>query len=134
MNTCVSFSERDLQLKLSRSAKKELKALNTPLYVEMELYFSCMVRKVVHFYQSMPDGKEFVPVSDKLAVSFNSIAAAACSVNGEGSNGKGSNDKDSKTPLSASSGQGSGKFMPQWLEINFSKGEWSGSFGYSPGG
>ena len=125
MKSRALFSDRDLQLKLSRSAKKELQGLNTPLYVEMELYFSCMVRKVVRFHQSLPEDKEFVPVADKLAVSFNSVAAAACSATGNDS-GKDSN--------ASSSGQASVKFMPQWLEIDFSKGEWSGSFGYSFGG
>ena len=128
MKSRALFSDCDLQLKLSRSAKKELKGLNTPLYVEMELYFSCMVRKVVRFYQSLPEGKGFVPVSDKLAVSFNSVAAAACATAGNNSG------KDSNASLSVSSDQASMKFMPQWLEIDFSKGEWSGSFGYSFGG
>lgn len=127
MKSRALFSDCDLQLKLSRSAKKKLKGLSAPLYVEMELYFSCMVRKVVRFSQSLPEGKEFVPVSDKLAVSFNSVAAAACSTADNNSS------KDNNASLSASSGQASVKFMPQWLEIDFSKGAWSGSFGYSFG-
>lgn len=118
-----------MQLKLSRAAKKELKALSTPLYVEMELYFSCMVCKVVHFHQNIPEGRGFVPISDRLAVSFNPVAAAACSFNG-----KAGSSKNSNALLSTSSGQISEKFMPQWLEIDFSRGEWSGSFGYSFGG
>ncbi|MCK4952129.1 MAG: hypothetical protein KAS48_09930 [Gammaproteobacteria bacterium] len=114
---------------MSRAAKKELKALSTPLYVEMELYFSCMVCKVVHFHQNIPEGRGFVPISDRLAVSFNPVAAAACSFNG-----KAGSSKNSNALLSTSSGQISEKFMPQWLEIDFSRGEWSGSFGYSFGG
>jgi hypothetical protein len=49
-----------------------------PLVVELELYFSCLVKKFVHFHETAPL-RDTVAVSDKLAVFFRPVTSTACS-------------------------------------------------------
>lgn len=46
--------------------------------VELELYFSYLVKKFVHFHETVPQ-RETVSVSDKLAVFFRPVTSTACS-------------------------------------------------------
>lgn len=80
MNTFVTLSESDIRLTVSKSAEKALAALSSPLYAEMELYFSCMIKKVVSFHRNPPKNREFTHVGENLAICFRSVATASCGV------------------------------------------------------
>ena len=67
MVTDITIADKPLKLHLSRAAQQALALRSSPLFAEMELYFSCLIRFKVRFYEQASHG-EGVPVSDKLVV------------------------------------------------------------------
>jgi hypothetical protein len=63
---------RSLQVALGRAARRALDLRQEALCLELELYFSCLVRKRVHVRESA-DGPGFLPVMDKLHVRFRPV-------------------------------------------------------------
>lgn len=47
----IEINGRTVAIELSRAAIKALAQRSTPLLAEMELYFSCLIRKVVRFHE-----------------------------------------------------------------------------------
>lgn len=62
----------------TRRAERALQARDTPLIVELELYFSCLVKKFVHFRS---DAGRHLParVTDQLVIYFRPVTSTACS-------------------------------------------------------
>ena len=58
MKKIVILLGKPLTVKLTESASKALYNRKYHLCLEMELYFSCMVRKMMCLYQSIPEGQE----------------------------------------------------------------------------
>ena len=51
MSIEITISGKPLQIELSPAASLAMQQRVTPLLAEMELYFSCLVRKKVRFYE-----------------------------------------------------------------------------------
>jgi hypothetical protein len=115
----VTLNDKEVHIRLSDSAQRALAGRQTPLLAEMELLFSCLIRKRVRFRDHV--GTEgATPVSDCLAVRFRPVMTRACSVSSvEGS--APSEDFHIADPR---------PYIPRWLSIDFRKGEWLGEFGY----
>ena len=76
-NTKVTMNGREVQVQITPAATRALALRTAPLYVELELYFSCLVKKFVHFRDDAR-GKTTVPVSDKLLLYFRPVTSTAC--------------------------------------------------------
>jgi hypothetical protein len=85
----------------------------------LELYFSCLIRKKVRFYQDAGTG-EFIRATDKLSIGFRPVMTQQCSVH----------DTGGAPPLTDFEIKNPAYFIPHWLRIDFRKGEWRGEFGY----
>jgi len=113
----VQFNEKPLTVLWTGRAEEKLSQRFEPLYVEMQLFFSCVVKKRVLFY----DEKKYVPVpvSEKLAVVFRPVEAASCDPEEFAKNYPEKRELDSipATKMRASS-----------LMIDFVDGEWLGEF------
>lgn len=72
----VSIKGFPLDIEWTRRADDALQKRGSPLVVEMQLYFSCVVKKRVLFSEA--DGVEAIPVTDRLAVSFRTVQSADC--------------------------------------------------------
>lgn len=115
----VTLNDKEVQIRLSEAARRALQGREIPLVAEMELLFSCLIRKRVHFRDHHEDVVA-TPVSDRLAVRFRPIMTRACSIRSlEGS--PPSEDFHIADPR---------PYIPRWLAIDFRKGEWKGEFGY----
>ena len=68
----LAFGTRQVSVEVSRAASLELARRSAPLLVEMELYFSCLIRKKVRFHHEAAEG-EFISATDKLSVSFRPV-------------------------------------------------------------
>ena len=79
LNNTVEINGRQVLVEWSKAAARELGQRSQPLVVEMELYFSCLVKKFVHFHETAPL-RDTVAVSDKLAVFFRPVTSTACSM------------------------------------------------------
>ena len=73
----VTMNGRALRVELTAAARQALAQRTAPLYVELELYFSCLVKKFVHFRDDSR-GKPTVAVEDKLHLYFRPVTSTAC--------------------------------------------------------
>lgn len=76
-STTVVINGRDVLVEWTKAAAEALAKRETPIYVELELYFSCLVKKFVHFRHDSR-GKDTVAVRDKLRVYFRPVTSTAC--------------------------------------------------------
>lgn len=118
----ITIANKPVKLHLSEAAQQALALRTSPLYAEMELYFSCLIRFKVRFYEQNTHG-EGVAVSDKLVVNFRPVMTQACGKDYEGD----------EPPLTDFPIVKQDAFVPKWLRIDFRHGEWHGEFGLSDG-
>ena len=120
MLTGITIANKPIKLDLSSAAQQALDARSSPLYAEMELYFSCLIRFKVRFYEKVSHS-EGVTVTDKLVVNFRPVMTEACGKDYEGD----------EPPLTDFPIVRQDAFVPKWLRIDFRHGEWHGEFGLS---
>lgn len=120
----VPLHGRPVQVNLSRAARKAAGDLAVPLIVEMELYFSCLVRKAVRFRAvegiADPAGLESTRITDNLLLQFRPVTTQHCALPAGAA----------APPLEAMPVTRPQAFVPHWLKIDFHDGEWLGEFGY----
>jgi hypothetical protein len=78
----VTLNGKPVAVEWSRAAQAALARRSHPLTVELELYFSCLVKKFVHFHESdasLPGG-ETVAVGATLRLCFRAVTSTACSI------------------------------------------------------
>ena len=122
MNTEIEINGKRVRVEVSRAANKAMKKITVPLLAEMELYFSCLVRKKVRFYERNDiSNAERIRVSEQLEVSFRPVMTEVCSV---------SDTQGDAPPVTDFPIANPKAFIPHWLRIDFKKGEWVGEFGY----
>jgi hypothetical protein len=119
MKTTIELMGRDVSVSLSDKANQELAKRSAPLFAEMELYFSCLIRKKVRFHDTS-HGLATVQVSDKLNVAFHPVMTAACGKDYEGD----------EPPLTDFPIHNPESFVPHWLKIDYRNNQWQGEFGF----
>lgn len=120
MKQTIKMLDRPIVLELSKAAEKQLKNINSPLCVEMELYFSCLLRKRVVIREKI-ETDFAVTVSEKLEIGFRPVMTKSCSI--ESCDGK-------SPPLSDFPIAKPECYIPHWLKIDYKKQAWTGEFGY----
>ncbi len=115
----LEFHGKALQIKLSPAAQQALQQRDVPLHVEMELYFSCMIRKKVRFYEQAGDN-DYRTATQNLKLGFRPVMTQQCSIH----------DNDGPPPVTDFPVANPGNFIPNWLNLHFHKGIWQGEFGY----
>lgn len=122
-NTLVTTLEgKPFRVVLSSAAQHALAARTTPLIAELELYFSCLLRLKVRFYEDDPD-RTASHVSEQLAVRFRPVMSRKCDIHEVGG----------KAPLDDFPIVKRAPYVPHWLKLDYKKGEWVGEFGYKAG-
>lgn len=117
----LTLNDRSLAIDLTPAARAALAKRNAPLYAQMELYFSCLIRLKVRFYESVPEMETaWSPVSDKLVVSFRPVMTAQCNNDYQGE----------EPPLTDFPIARDAPFTPRWLRLDYRQGQWQGEFGY----
>lgn len=117
----LTLNDRPLSVDLSNAAKAALTKRSAPLYAQMELYFSCLLRLKVRFYETAPTMESpWLCVNDKLFVSFRPVMTAQCNNDYQGE----------EPPLTDFPIAHDAPFTPRWLRIDFRQGQWQGEFGY----
>jgi len=114
----ITLHDKMLEVRLTRAAQKALALRDRPLVAEMELLFSCLLRKRVHFGGALDDA---TPAGERLAVRFTPIMTRKCSV-AEGCAAPPSERFPLENPR---------PYVPNWLSIDYRRGEWVGNFGYA---
>lgn len=114
----VILHDKTIEIRLSKPAKRALEDRKTPLLAEMELLFSCLIRKRVRFHE-LPNGTA-IPVSERLSVSFRPVMTKACVLS----------ELEGSTPLEDFPITNPRPYVPHWLSIDYRRGQWHGEFGY----
>lgn len=117
----ITLSDKPLEIRLSRAAERALAARATPLLAEMELLFSCLIRKRVRFSDLAGQATSAATTADgRLGVRFRPVMTRVCAVA----------DVDGAPPLDDFPIANPKPYVPRWLDIDFRQGAWVGEFGY----
>lgn len=118
MEKQIKIQGKTVAVSLTQSAEKALALRDKALVAEMELYFSCLIRKQVRFRENLED--DAVNVTERLAVRFRPVMTKVCGIDYEGD----------EPPLTDFPIKKPESFIPHWLKIDFKKEEWVGEFGF----
>lgn len=117
----LSLNDRTLSIELTPAAQAALAQRKTPLYAQMELYFSCLLRLKVRFYEQVDATDEsWISADDKLRVSFRPVMTAQCNNDYAGE----------EPPVTDFPIAHDAPFTPRWLRLDYRQGQWRGEFGY----
>ncbi len=117
MQTTVELLGKQVLVEWSTSADRRLQELTEPLTVEMELYFSCLIRKAVRFGGNAHAGN-FASAGPKLMVGFRPVMTNACNVK----------DFELEPPVEDFPIVRPEAFVPKRLTIDYRSGKWIGDF------
>lgn len=121
MDQVIDYRGRKLNFSITPAAESQLGKISATLLLEMELYFSCLVRKRVYMREA-DDAVDTIPVSDKLQLRFRPVVTQTCAMR----------DVDiSNPPVRDMPMEEPERFFPHWLTLDFRRGEWQAEFGYA---
>ncbi|MFV2055306.1 MAG: hypothetical protein ACC707_02520 [Thiohalomonadales bacterium] len=113
------ISGKTIAVTITDNALKNIKKREQALVVEMELYFSCLIRKAVRFVEGKPSAYS-TEITENLILAFNPVMTEVCKVDPSGA----------APPLTAFPIKKITPYVPKWVRIDFQGGEWCGEFGY----
>ena len=115
---------RPVKVRLSPTALAASRELVEPLTIEMELYFSCFVRKAVRFRTGPTDvsvpAESRTVLNDNLILQFRPATTRHCSMSAD----------EAAPPLETMPVKRPQAFLPRWIDIDFKRGKWLGEYGY----
>lgn len=115
----VSVNGKPLAVGWTRAAARKLAGRPQPLVVELELYFSCLVKKFVHFHDAAPQ-RATVQVTDELHLYFHAVTSTACTMDAAERLGR-----QPETELDTAATR---SMAPKRVRLDFKKGQWQGMF------
>ncbi len=115
----VSVNGKPLAVEWTRAAARKLAGRPQPLVVELELYFSCLVKKFVHFHDAAPQ-RATVQVTDELHLYFHAVTSTACTMDAAERLGR-----QPETELDTAATR---SMAPKRVRLDFKKGQWQGMF------
>jgi hypothetical protein len=117
MQATVEILGKEVQVEWSAAADHAMAMLTSPLLVEMELYFSCLIRKMVRFNRNQ-SLRYAVSVTPFLKIGFRPVMTKICSVSAV----------ENEPPLEDFLITKPEAFVPKKLHIDFKRGQWVGEF------
>ncbi len=118
-STTIEINGKSVLIEWTAAAAAELARRPTPLIVELELYFSCLVKKFVHF-RADSRGKETVAANDKLQIYFRPVTSTACTFEVA--------ERLGRQPEMEIDSPALRRVAPKQVSLDFSRGAWKGSF------
>jgi hypothetical protein len=117
----LKLGEREVELRVSERAQAQLAREARALDIEMELYFSCLLRKRVYFRATpRSDCAARANLTAQVSVSFRPVMTHVCSVR----------EAVGEPEVETLSLVRTTEFTPKWLALDYARGAWSGEFGY----
>ncbi len=115
----IILNGKKLRVQWNGRAERALCNRREPLVIEMQLYFSCVVKKRVLFHD--PADFETTGVNDNIQIAFRPIQAAACDPEEFARN----------YPVGrVLNAPAATRMIPSKISIDFRKGRWQGEFGF----
>ena len=116
----LTVGDRSLDVELSPFAGNHLARRDKPLLAELEILFSCLVRKQINF-RDLTDDDEAIFISDKLSIIVRPVLFELCA----------KDEGESHPPIVDLPVVDVSRLIPHHLTIDFVDGEWTGSFSFS---
>ena len=120
-NATVTINDHPVLVEWTAAAAQALAERTTPMFVELELYFSCMVKMLVHFREDSR-GKPAVPVTDKMQLYFRPVTSTACTFEVA--------DQLGRQPERDIDSEVLRRLAPKRVSIDHVAGAWRGSFSF----
>ncbi len=124
LNHSIELLGKSVDVTLSENARNALSRRIKPLAVEMELYFSCLIRKQVRFTDASVNANETpsleARLNDRMRIRFRPVMTKVCGKDYEGD----------EPPLTDFPITNTKAYIPHWLRIDYRKNTWVGEFGY----
>lgn len=95
-----------------------------PVIAELELYFSCLVRKQVRFLESgdpVLDGDECARILPGLYTTFRAVTTQHCAIV----------EAADQPPVETMSVRHPERFVPDWIRIDYRGRQWRGAYGFA---
>ncbi len=121
--TTVTINGKPVQVEWTAAASRALEAREAPLFVELELYFSCLVKKFVHFRDDAR-GYATAAAHDKLHLYFRPVTSTACTWEVAEQLGRQPEMEIDSVALS--------HVAPAHVRIDHVAGKWVGSYDFLP--
>ena len=119
-HTTLTLRGKPLTVSWTGRAEKEMVRRNTPLLAEMQLYFTCVVKKRVVFHQAGHcDEVESMAVNDHLNIAFRPVEANSCDPEEFAANFPVRREFEST---------GAVKMHPSHLHLDYKNRAWTGEF------
>ncbi|UCE32517.1 MAG: hypothetical protein JSW68_06345 [Burkholderiales bacterium] len=110
---------REVPVHWTESAERALRARGEPLILELELYFSCLVKKAVHVRASA-GAHRLAWVDERLALYFRPVTSTACSWDTVERLGR-QPETEIDTAVAA-------RLAPRSVSLDYREGRWIGAF------
>ncbi len=118
----VMLGGKPLEIRAGQAAERAITQLTKPLHIELELYFSCLIRQRVNFLASArPDVFARTDVTPNVSISFRPVVTKTCKV---------TDVEGDETPLELVPLVRPDAFIPKWVELDYIAGAWRGEWGY----
>lgn len=115
------MSTHKLGIMISKSANILLNQSNSILFIELELYFSCLIRKKVFFHSHPPaHGMPLETDDDRIQVYFRPVMTRVCRTS----------EVIEEPEVMDFPLQRATSFTPRWLRLDTRHGELVGEYGF----
>jgi hypothetical protein len=121
MNNIVTINGKSLRVALSKAAQQALERRAGALLLELELYFSCLIRKRVYVREDF-EGVDAIALSDKLHIRFRPVVTQTCAIRDVPRDNPPVRDMPIVRPE---------RYFPHWLTLDYRRGKWLAEFGYA---
>ncbi len=116
----LSLRGEPLTVSWTRRAERQLSQRSTPLLAEMQLYFSCVVKKRVLFHEHPPGERlESLRVNEHLQIAFRAVQSNSCDPVEFAANFPVKQEFES---------MGAMRMHPSSLQLDYRGGRWVGEF------
>ncbi len=120
----VHLEGKPVHVEVSAAAVKALAQRDQALLVELELYFSCLVRKQLRFRLLEADEASQNPpvqVLPGLYTRFRAVTTRHCAIV----------DAGGKPPVDTMPIRHPERFVPDWIKLDFRARQWLGEYGFA---
>lgn len=121
-STSIELRKQKLDVIWTRRAEQALQTRSSPLFVEMQLYFSCVVKKRVLFHDAPiadADPADIVKINERIQIFFRAVEASSCDPDEFARNYPVQQEFKTLPAL---------KMHPSKLKLDFKGGRWIGEF------
>ena len=113
---------KEVSVSISEAARNHLREVSAPLLFDIELYFSCLIKKVCHF-SAMENNENASRVTEGLYLRFRATMTSQCSI------GECASKRQADFPIVRQA-----PYIPNWLTLDVAGNHWQGDFVYATAG